>query len=115
MTFYNNVTVHAGELFAQIEVCLIEIVEVLITAGCLIGRCTNWYDKRLLSIYEVQRAAVGAVSHEVCVCVCSIVFSSVVTLWAVAHQANLSMGFSSKNTGVGSNLRLVHCRWILYH
>ena len=68
MTFYNNVTVHAGELFAQIEVCLIEIVEVLITAGCLIGRCTNWYDKRLLSIYEVQRAAVGAVSHEVCVC-----------------------------------------------
>jgi len=69
MTFYKNVTVHAGELFAQIEMCLIEIVEVLITAGCLIGRCTNWYDKRL-SIYEVQRAAVGAVSHEVCVCVC---------------------------------------------
>lgn len=41
MTFYKNVTVHAGELFAQIEVCLIEIVEVLITAGCLIGRCNN--------------------------------------------------------------------------
>ena len=70
MTFYKNVTVHAGELFAQIEVCLIEIVEVLITAGCLIGRCNNWCDKWLLSIYEVQRAAVGAVSHKMCACVC---------------------------------------------
>lgn len=38
MTFYNNVTVHAGELFAQIEVCQIEIVEeVLIIADCLIA------------------------------------------------------------------------------
>lgn len=62
MTFYKNVTVHAGELFAQIEVCLIEIVEVFITAGWLISQCTNWCDKQLLSIYEVQRAAVGAES-----------------------------------------------------
>ena len=65
-------------------------------------------------------------------CVCVLIhFSHVllcVTLWTVAHQAPLSMGFSSKNTGVGchfllqglfpiqgSNPRLLHCRWILYH
>ena len=50
-----------------------------------------------------------------------------VTLWTVAHQAPLSMGFSQgKNTGVGchaflqrifptqeSNPDLPHCRWIL--
>ena len=45
----------------------------------------------------------------------------------VAHQAPLSMGLSSKNTGVGchalqgifptqgSNLGLLLCKWILYH
>ena len=54
-----------------------------------------------------------------------------VTPWTVAHQAPLSMGFPSKNTGVGchfllqgtfltqgSNLRLLPLvlgRWILYH
>ena len=50
------------------------------------------------------------------------------TPWTVAHQAPLSMGFPSKNIGVGchfllhrifpsqrSNLDLLHCRWILYH
>ena len=44
-----------------------------------------------------------------------------------SRQAPLSMGFSSKNTGVGChfllqgtfppqglNLRLLHCKWILY-
>lgn len=82
MTFYKNVTVHAGELFAQIEVCLIEIVEVLITAGCLIGWCNNWCDKRLLSIYEVQRAAMGAVSHKMCVSVCVCLCSIVVQLFS---------------------------------
>ena len=48
-------------------------------------------------------------------------------LWTVAHQDPLSMGFSSKNTGVGchallqgifpiqgSNAGLLHCRQILY-
>ena len=54
-----------------------------------------------------------------------------VTLWTVAHQAPLSMGFPGKNTGEGchfllqgtvltqgSNLglsRLLHRRWILCH
>ena len=54
-----------------------------------------------------------------------------VTWWTIAHQASLSIGFSSKNTGVGcqallqeifprqwSNqylLQLLHCRQILYH
>ena len=50
------------------------------------------------------------------------------TPWTVAHQAPLSMEFSGKNTGVGSdsllqgifltqelNLSLLHCRQILYH
>ena len=50
------------------------------------------------------------------------------TPWSVTHQYPLSMGFSSKNTGVGShpllqglfltqglNLGLLHCRQILYH
>ena len=50
-----------------------------------------------------------------------------VTPWAVAHQAPLFMGFSSKNTGVGchsllqgifttqgSNPGFPHCRQILY-
>ena len=51
-------------------------------------------------------------------------------LWTVARQAPLSMGFSSKKTGMGccallqgiflawgSNLRHVSCtgRWVLYH
>ena len=51
--------------------------------------------------------------------------------WTVAHQAPLSMRFSSKNTGVGyhaflqaifrtqelnsSLLCVLHCGWILYH
>ena len=51
-----------------------------------------------------------------------------VTLWTVAHQAPLSMGFSRQDTGVGchalfqgifltqgSNLHLLHSRQILYH
>ena len=39
----------------------------------------------------------------VCVCVCvfsSSVMSDLATPWTVALQAPLSMGFSSKNTGV---------------
>ena len=52
---------------------------------------------------------------------------TLVTLWTAASQAPLSMGFSSKNTGVDchfllqeivptqeSNLGLLHCRQILY-
>ena len=48
--------------------------------------------------------------------------------WTVAHQAPLSMGFSRQESwsrlpflrlGIfqaqGSNLGLLHCRWILYH
>ena len=31
---------------------------------------------------------------------CSVIFDSLLTPWAVAHQAPLFMGFSSKNTGV---------------
>ena len=50
------------------------------------------------------------------------------TLWAVAHQVLLSVGVSSKNTGVGCyfllqgifltqglDLGLLLCRQILYH
>ena len=50
------------------------------------------------------------------------------TPWTVAHQAPLSMGFPSKNTGVGHhfllqgifptqgwNLGLLHCRQVPYH
>jgi len=50
-----------------------------------------------------------------------------VTPWTVAHQTPLSLVFYSKNTGVGchfllqgifltqgSNLGLLHCRWVLY-
>ena len=50
------------------------------------------------------------------------------TPWTVARQVALSMGFSSKNTGVGChslyqgifptqglNPGLLHCRQILYH
>ena len=49
------------------------------------------------------------------------------TPWTVACQVPLSLGFSSKNTGVGChsllqgifltqelNLGLLHCRWIFY-
>ena len=49
------------------------------------------------------------------------------TPWTIAYQAPLSMGFSSKSTGVGchfllqgivptqgSNLGLLHCRQVLY-
>ena len=57
-----------------------------------------------------------------------VMFNSLATLWTVAHQAPLSMGFSSQNTGVGchfllqgifltqgSNLGLPHWRQTLYH
>ena len=50
-----------------------------------------------------------------------------VTVWTVAHQIPLSMGFYRQNTEVschallqeifltqGSNLCLLHCGWILY-
>ena len=63
-----------------------------------------------------------------CVCVCAQPFSCVqffATPWTVAHQAPLSVEFSSKNTGVGSlsllqgnflnqesNQGLLHCRQI---
>ena len=56
---------------------------------------------------------------------------SFATLWTVAHQAPLPMGFFRKNTDVGCHallqgsfptqgskpclLHLLHCRWILYH
>ena len=61
----------------------------------------------------------------------SVMSNSSATLRTVACQASLSVGFSSKNIGVGChfllqgvfptqglNLRLLqflHCRWILYH
>ena len=61
------------------------------------------------------------------VCVSRSVVSNSATLWTVAHQAPLSMGFAGKNTGVGchfllqgifliqgSNPALLHCRQILY-
>ena len=73
----------------------------------------------------------------VCVCVCCAIlscFSRVrlfVTVWTVAHQAPLSMGFSRQEywsglprpppgdlsiPGIESCLlHLLHCRWILYH
>ena len=77
----------------------------------------------------------------VCVCVCACIGGSdglvaklcltLVTLWTVAHQAPLSMGFSRQEywSGVpfpssgdfpdqGLNLSflcLLHCRQILYH
>ena len=38
-------------------------------------------------------------------CVCSVLPDSV-TLWTVARQAPLSMGFPGKNTGVGCHLLL---------
>ena len=52
-----------------------------------------------------------------------------VTLWTIAHQAPLSMGFSKQEywsglpwfmvQGIflaqGLNPCLLHCRWILYH
>ena len=54
--------------------------------------------------------------------------NSLQSLWTEAWHAPLSMGFSRKNIGVGhhfflqgivpsqgSNPRLLHCRWILYH
>ena len=63
-------------------------------------------------------------------CACSVIsiMSNSVTLWTVAHQAPLSMGFSKQEywmrchallQGIfptqGSNTRLLCCRWILYH
>ena len=71
--------------------------------------------------------------HSICLCVLSR-FSCVwffATLWTVACQAPVSMGFPGKNTGVSCHvllggiflnqglnphlLRLLHCRQILYH
>ena len=64
-----------------------------------------------------------------CVCACSVasVLSDSTTLWTVAHQAPVSMGFSRQEycSGLpdpppgdlrtqGSNLGLLHCRQILY-
>ena len=68
-------------------------------------------------------------TQHVCVLSCSIF----VTLWTIAHQALLCMGFPGKNTGVGCHsllqgifltqgsnphllhpLHLLHCRQILY-
>ena len=58
---------------------------------------------------------------------CSVVSDSFMTPWTVAYQAPLSVGFPSKNTGVGchfllqeifptqgSNSGLSHCRQMLY-
>ena len=60
-------------------------------------------------------------------CACSVMPDSLVAPWTVAHCTLLSMGFPSKNTEVGctfllqgifpiqgSNLYLLHRRWILY-
>ena len=55
--------------------------------------------------YKVlSRVLGGQFVGTMCVCVCVSRFSHVrffATLWTVARQAPLSMGFSSKNTGVG--------------
>ena len=46
------------------------------------------------------------------------VVSDSATSWTIAHQAPLSMGFSLSQ-GIcltqGSNVGLLHCRWIIYH
>ena len=65
--------------------------------------------------------------QHVCVLVAQLC-PTLVTPWTVARQVSLSMGFSSKNTGVdchsflqrnfptqGTNLGLLHCRQVLYH
>ena len=41
-------------------------------------------------------------------------FDSLQTLWTIAHQAALSMGFSSKNTGVDCHI-LLQCIILLLH
>ena len=62
-----------------------------------------------------------------CVCVsCSVTYDCAIS-WTIANQAPLSMGFSRQESwsglpfpspgdlpNPGSNLRLLHCRWILY-
>ena len=57
----------------------------------------------------LSRVPGGQFVGTVCVCVCVSRFSRVqffATLWTVAHQAPLSMGFSCKNTGVGCHALL---------
>ena len=63
-----------------------------------------------------------------CVCGSHSVESDSATLWTAARQAPLSMDIPVKNSGTGcrflfqgifltrgSNLGLLHCRWMLYH
>ena len=47
-----------------------------------------------------------------CVLSCSVVVWLFVTLWTVACQAPLSMGFSRKNTGVGCHFLLQRIFWL---
>ena len=60
--------------------------------------------------YKVlSRVLGGQFVGTMCVCECVSRFSHVrffATLWTVARQAPLSMGFSSKNTGVGCHALL---------
>ena len=88
----------------------------------------TWIQKHLVNIQHCVPVCVC-----VCVCVCACALSHVqlfVTLWTVAHQASLSMEFSSQEYSGGlpcpppldlpnpgmepMSLGLLHGRWILY-
>ena len=43
------------------------------------------------SIFVISNKCVGCVE---CVCVCVQLYPTLVTVWTIAHQAPLSMGFS---------------------
>ena len=87
---------------------------------------------KLVSHKHLLRDLLSREVGDICVHACVLSRLSHVQLfatsWTVARQAPLSMGFSSKNTGVGchallqrifptqgSNPGLQHCRLILYH
>ena len=54
-----------------------------------------------LNVLSLVELLTSLYTLHVCVLSCFSRVQLFVTLWTIAHQAPLSMGFSSKNTGVG--------------
>ena len=99
--------------------------QVPVPGLCLHEKKTNTFEKPLLLCVSFTRVHMCSVASTLCN-LCSRV-QLFATLWTVARQAPLSVNSPGKNTGVGChallqgifliqrlNLRLLHCRWILY-
>ena len=113
-TQLSNLTLSLSFIFASEEHCVFKKAVPLNWVWCC---AWNKYQKWYILIPKMYSA---------CMLSCFSHIWLFGTLWTIAHQASLSMGFSRQEywSGLpclpsgstqGLNLCLLHCRWTLYH